>query len=28
VLNEEFVCGNVGVGDAAANMGFISGVDP
>jgi hypothetical protein len=28
VLNEEPVYGSVGVGDAAANMGFISGVDP
>jgi hypothetical protein len=28
VLNEEPVCGSVGVGDAAVDMGLISGVDP
>jgi hypothetical protein len=28
VLNEEPVCGSVGVGDVAADTGFISGVDP
>jgi hypothetical protein len=27
LLNEEPVCGSVGVGDAAADTGFISGVD-
>jgi hypothetical protein len=27
VLNEELVCRSVGVGDAATDMGFISGVD-
>jgi hypothetical protein len=27
-LNEEPVCGSVGVGDAVADTGFISGVDP
>jgi hypothetical protein len=28
LLNEEPICGSVGVGDAAADTGFISGVDP
>jgi hypothetical protein len=28
MLNVEPVCGSVGVGDDAADMGFISGVDP
>jgi hypothetical protein len=28
VLNEEPICGSVGVGDVAADTGFISGVDP
>jgi hypothetical protein len=28
VLNEESVCGCVGVGDAATDTGFISGMDP
>jgi hypothetical protein len=28
VLNEEPVCGSVGVGDAAVDMGLILGVDP
>ena len=28
MLNVEPVCGSVGVGDAAADTGFISGVDP
>jgi hypothetical protein len=28
VLNEELVCGSVGVGDPAVDTGFISGVDP
>jgi hypothetical protein len=27
-LNEELECGSVGVGDVAADTGFISGVDP
>jgi hypothetical protein len=27
MLNEEPVCGSVGVGDAATDTGFISGVD-
>jgi hypothetical protein len=28
MLNEEPICGSVGVGDAAVDTGFISGVDP